>query len=75
MSASLKRMSDRGAKNGEDMLEVLVDDLDRYERLSAIETEEVLLEVEGHHYDIPIPLENLVRIRTVTVIRLSRIDF
>ena len=30
MSASLKRMSDMGAKNGEGMLEVLADDMGRY---------------------------------------------
>ena len=30
MSASLKRMPDMGAKNGEDMLEVLADDMGRY---------------------------------------------
>ena len=45
MSAALKRMSDRGAKSGEDMLEVLADDLSRYELLSAVEAEEILREV------------------------------
>ena len=34
MSASLKRMSDMGSKNGEGMLEVLADDMDRYGLLS-----------------------------------------
>ena len=57
MSAALKRMSDRGAKSGEDMLEVLADDLSRYELLSAVEAEEILREVEGHHPTVPISLE------------------
>ena len=35
MSASLKRMSDMGAKGGEGMLEVLADDMDRYRLLSV----------------------------------------
>ena len=35
MSAHLKRMSDMGAKNGEGMLEVLADDMDRYGLLSV----------------------------------------
>ena len=30
MSASLKRMSDMGAKNGKGILEVLADDMGRY---------------------------------------------
>ena len=34
-SASLKRMSDMGAKNGEGMLEVLVDDMSRYGLLTV----------------------------------------
>ena len=57
MSAPLKRMSDRGAKSGEDMLEVLADDLSRYELLSAVEAEEILREVEGHHPTVLISLE------------------
>ena len=35
MSASLKRMSDMGAKNGECMLEVLADDTGRYGLLTV----------------------------------------
>ena len=35
MSASLKRMSDMGAKNGEGMLEVLADDMGRYGLLTV----------------------------------------
>ena len=36
MSASLKRMSDMGAKNDEGMLEVLADDMGRYGLLKLI---------------------------------------
>ena len=35
MSASLKRVSDMGAKNGEGMLEVLTDDMGRYGLLTV----------------------------------------
>ena len=35
MSASLKRMPDMGAKNGEDMREVLADDMGRYGLLTV----------------------------------------
>ena len=35
MAASLKRMSDMGAKNGEGMLEVLADDMGRYGLLTV----------------------------------------
>ena len=35
MSASLKRVPDMGAKNGEDMLEVLADDMGRYGLLTV----------------------------------------
>ena len=35
MSASLKRMSDMGAKNGEGMLVVLADDMGRYGLLTV----------------------------------------
>ena len=35
ISASLKRTSDMGAKNGEGMLEVLADDIDRYGLLTV----------------------------------------
>ena len=35
MSASLKRLSDMGAKNGKDTLEVLADDMDRYGLLTV----------------------------------------
>ena len=35
MSASLKRMSDMGAKNGERMLEVLADDMGRHGLLTV----------------------------------------
>jgi hypothetical protein len=32
--SSLKRKSDKNAKNGEEMMDILVDDIDRYEQLS-----------------------------------------
>jgi hypothetical protein len=32
--SSLKRKSDKYAKNGEEMMDILVDDIDRYEQLS-----------------------------------------
>ena len=35
MSSSLKRMSDMGAKNGEDMFDVTEDDMDQYELLTV----------------------------------------
>ena len=35
MSTSLKRMSDIGAKNGEDRFDVMEDDMDRYELLTV----------------------------------------
>ena len=35
MSTSLKRMSDTGAKNGEDMFDVIEDDMDRYGLLTV----------------------------------------
>ena len=35
MSLSLKRMSDMGAKNGEDMFDVTEDDMDRYGLLTV----------------------------------------
>ena len=36
MSAHLKRMSDMGVKNGEGMLAVLADDMDRYGLLLSV---------------------------------------
>ena len=41
-------MSDRNAGNGEDMMNILADDLCHYEFLTAEETEAVIQEVEGH---------------------------
>ena len=35
MSTSLKRMSDMDAKNGEDMFDVIEDDMDRYGLLTV----------------------------------------
>ena len=35
MSAPLKRMADMGAKNGEGMVQVLADDMDRYGHLTV----------------------------------------
>ena len=35
MSTSLKGMSDMGAKNGEDMFDVIEDDMDRYGLLTV----------------------------------------
>jgi hypothetical protein len=32
--SSLKQKSDKYAKNGEEMMDILVDDIDRYEQLS-----------------------------------------
>lgn len=57
----LQRKSDRNAVNGEDMLEVLADDLSRYDILSAIseEEEQFLIEtVQGEHFDFPIRVDN-----------------
>ena len=51
-------MSDKSAKSGEDMLQVLADDLGRYELLSAKEYDELLRDVEGHHPDLPISLNS-----------------
>ena len=53
-----KRMSDKNARNGEDMLEVLADDIERYELLSAKETENVFREVEGRHFELPTEIES-----------------
>ena len=46
------------ARNGEDILEVLPDDIERYEILSARETENELREVEGRQSELPIEIES-----------------
>ena len=51
-------MPDKSARNREDMLEVLADDIERYELLSAKETKNVFSEVEGRHSEIPIEIES-----------------
>ena len=51
-------MSDKDARNGEDMLEIFADDIERYELLSTKETENVLREVEGRHSELPIEIES-----------------
>ena len=53
-----KRMSDKNARNGEDMLKVIGDDIECYELLSAKETENVLREVEGRHSKLPNEIES-----------------
>ena len=53
-----KRMSYKNARNEEDMLEVLEDDIERYELLSAKETENTLREVEGRHSVLPVEIES-----------------
>ena len=50
-------MTDKNAQNGENTLEVLADDIERYELLSAKEIENVLREVEGRHSELPIEIE------------------
>ena len=53
-----KRMSDKSARNREDMLEALADDIERYALLSARETENVLRKDEGRHSDLHIEIES-----------------
>ena len=53
-----KRKSDKDARNGEDMLKVLADDIERYELLSAKETENVFREVEGRHFELLTEIES-----------------
>ena len=45
-------------ENGEHMLEVLADDIERCELLSAEEIENVLREVEGRHSELPNEIES-----------------
>ena len=52
-----KKMFDKNARNGEDMLEVLADDIEHYELLSAKETENVLRDAEGRHSELPTEIE------------------
>ena len=42
-----KRMSDKSARNREDMLEALADDIERYALLSARETENVFAKMKA----------------------------
>ena len=42
------RLSDKTARNGEDMMRILADYLSRYELLTPEKTESVLGEVKGH---------------------------
>ena len=51
-------MSDKNARNGEDMPEVLADDIKGYELLSAKETENVLREIESRHSDLAIEIKS-----------------
>ena len=52
------RLSDRTARNGEDMMRILADYLSRYELLTPEKTESVLKEVKGHSMlSIQLPLE------------------
>ena len=51
-------MSDKNARNGEDLLEVLADNIEHYELLSAKENENVLRKVEGRHSGLPIEIES-----------------
>ena len=51
-------MTDKNARNVENTLEVLADDIERYELLSAKEIENVLREVEGRHSELPIEIES-----------------
>ena len=50
-------MSDKNVRNEEDMLEVLADDIERYELLLAKETENILHEVESRHSELPIEID------------------
>ena len=51
------RLSDRIARNGEDMMRTLADYLGRYELLTPEKTESVLEEVKGHSmFPIQLPL-------------------
>ena len=53
------RLSDRTARNGEDMTRILADYLRRYELLTPEKTESVLEEVKGHTmFRIQLPLQD-----------------
>ena len=52
-------LSDRTARNGEDMMRILADYLSRHELLTPEKTESVLEEVKGHlMFPIQLPLED-----------------
>ena len=51
-------MSDKNARNGEDMLEVLADGIECYKLLSAKETENLLREAKGRHSEFPTEIES-----------------
>ena len=54
-----ERLSDRTARNGEDMMRILADYLSRYELLTPEKTESVLEEVKGHSmFPIQLPLQD-----------------
>ena len=53
------RLSDRTARNGEDMMGILADFLSRYDLLTPAKTESVLEEVKGHSmFPIQLPLQD-----------------
>ena len=55
----LGRLSDRTARNGEDMMRILADYLSRYELLTPEKTGSVLKEVKGHSmFLIQLPLQD-----------------
>ena len=53
-----KRMSDKSARSGEDVLEALADSIERYEFLSARKTENMLPVDEGRHSELPFEIES-----------------
>ena len=53
------RLSDRTARNGDDMMRILADYLSRYELLTQDQTESVLEEVKGNSmFPIQLPLQD-----------------
>ena len=53
------RLSDRTARNGENMMQILADYLSRHELLTPEKTESVLEEVKGHSmFPMQLPLQD-----------------
>ena len=52
-------MSDKNARNGEDMLEVLADGIECYKLLSAKETENALRGAKGRYSELPTEIESV----------------